>query len=99
MLYNVTYLILEKKNIPLQRYSCDKGRVNKYGNLLLECCKRCGLFICNGRIFTDRTIGRQTCRFNLKDPGPQPLRNPQKQGAILDAMTNPKITLGLTRGG
>jgi hypothetical protein len=38
-----TYLILEEKNIPLQRYSCDKGRVNKYGNLLLECCKRCGL--------------------------------------------------------
>jgi hypothetical protein len=32
-----TYLILEKKNIPLQRYSCDKGSVNKYGNLLLEC--------------------------------------------------------------
>lgn len=57
-----TYLILEKKNIPLQRYSCDKGRVNKYGNLLLECCKRCGLFICNGRIFTDRTIGRNTCK-------------------------------------
>ena len=56
------YLILEKKNIPLQRYSCDKGRVNKYGNLLLECCKRCGLFICNGRIFTDRSIGRNTCK-------------------------------------
>jgi hypothetical protein len=29
------YLILEKKNIPLQRYSCDKGRVNKYGNLFV----------------------------------------------------------------
>jgi hypothetical protein len=47
---------IRKKNIPLQRYSCDKGRVSKYGNLLLECCKRCGLFICNGRIFTDITI-------------------------------------------
>jgi hypothetical protein len=35
----------------------------------------------------------------LKDPGLQPLRNPQKQGAILDVITNPKITLGLTRGG
>jgi hypothetical protein len=31
-----TYLILEFFFIPLQRYSCDKGRVNKYGNLLLE---------------------------------------------------------------
>ena len=38
-------------------------------------------------------------RFILKDPGLQPLRNPQKQGAILDVMINPKITLGLTRGG
>ena len=46
----------------MQRYSCDKGRVNKYGNLLLECCKRCGLFICNGKIFKDRTIGRNTCK-------------------------------------
>jgi hypothetical protein len=27
-----------------------------------------------------------------------PGRRPQKQGAILDVMTNPKITLGLTRG-
>jgi hypothetical protein len=38
-------------------------------------------------------------RFILKDPGLQPLRNPQKQGAIRDVMTNPKITLGFTRGG
>jgi hypothetical protein len=38
-------------------------------------------------------------RFILKDPGLQPLRNPQKQGAIRDVMTNPKTTLGLTRGG
>ena len=36
--------------------------MNIYGNLLLECCKRCGLFICNGRIFTDRSIGRNTCK-------------------------------------
>ena len=58
-----TYLILEEK-ISLCKGTelCDKGRVNKYGNLLLECCKRCGLFICNGRIFTDRTIGRNTCK-------------------------------------
>ena len=45
------------------------------------------------------TIHYTLPRFILKDPGLQPLRNPQKQGAILDVMTNPKITLGLTRGG
>ena len=37
------------------------------------------------------TIHYTLPRFILKDPGPQPLRNPQKQGALL--------TLGLTRGG
>jgi hypothetical protein len=36
-------------------------------------------------------VGKLNQSFILKDPGPQPLRNPQKQGAIL--------TLGLTRGG
>ena len=45
------------------------------------------------------TIHYTLPRFILKDPGLQPLRNPQKQGAILDVMTNQKITLGLTRGG
>jgi hypothetical protein len=45
------------------------------------------------------TIHYTLPRFILKDPGLQPLRNPQKQVAILDVMTNPKITLGLTRGG
>jgi hypothetical protein len=44
------------------------------------------------------TIHYTLPRFILKDPGLQPLKNPQKQGAILDVMTNPKITLGLTRG-
>ena len=45
------------------------------------------------------TIHYTLPRFILKDPGLQPLRNPQKQGAIRDVMTNPKTTLGLTRGG
>lgn len=57
-----SYLLLESKNIPLQRYSYDQGRVNKYGTLLLELCKRCGIFICNGRIFSDKFIGHTTCK-------------------------------------
>jgi hypothetical protein len=39
---------LEEKDIPLERYSQDVGRVNKYGMKLLELCKRCNLFIGNG---------------------------------------------------
>jgi hypothetical protein len=45
------------------------------------------------------TIHYTLHRFILKDPGLQSLGNPQKQGAIRDVMINPKITLGLTRGG
>ena len=29
---------------------------------LLDLCRRCGIFICNGRIFSDRNIGCNTCR-------------------------------------
>ena len=57
-----TYHFLERKNIPLNRFSSDQGRVNNYGNYLLDLCKRCGIFICNGRIFSDRYIGRPTCK-------------------------------------
>lgn len=53
---------LEEKNIPLERYSQDVGRVNKYGTKLLELCKRCNLFIGNGRLFSDKGIGRTTCK-------------------------------------
>jgi hypothetical protein len=42
------------------------------------------------------TIHYTLPRFILKDPGCQPLGNPQTQGAIRDVMINPKITLGLT---
>jgi hypothetical protein len=44
------------------------------------------------------TIHYSLSRFILKVPGLQPLRNPQKQGATRDVMTNPKTTLELTRG-
>jgi len=33
------YLSLSEKNIPLDRASEDKGRINKYGTKLLELCK------------------------------------------------------------
>ena len=50
-----SYSLLEK-NILLHRASEDKGRINKYGTKLLELCKRCNLFIANGRIFNDQGI-------------------------------------------
>lgn len=57
-----SYLQLVDKNISLERYSKDIGRVNKYGTMLIELCKRSGIFICNGRIFADKNIGRTTCK-------------------------------------
>jgi hypothetical protein len=53
---------LEEKNIPLERYSQDVDRVNKYGTKLLELCKRCNLFIGNDQLFSDQGIGRTTCK-------------------------------------
>ncbi|CAG2198112.1 unnamed protein product [Mytilus edulis] len=53
---------LKDKNIPLERYSQDRGRVNKYGNMLIELCKRSGIYICNGRLFADKNIGCTTCK-------------------------------------
>ncbi|CAG2208537.1 DLL [Mytilus edulis] len=39
-----------------------RGRVNKYGNMLIELCKRSGIYICNGRLFADKHIGCTTCK-------------------------------------
>jgi len=40
------------------------------------------------------TIHDTLPRFILKDPGLQPLGNPQKQGAIRDVMTKLPISMG-----
>jgi hypothetical protein len=53
---------LEEKDIPLERYSQDVGRVNKYGMKLLELCKRCNIFIGNGQLYSNKGIGRTTCK-------------------------------------
>ncbi|CAG2254109.1 unnamed protein product [Mytilus edulis] len=57
-----SYLHLKDKDIPLERCSKDRGRVNKYGNMLIELCKRSGIYICNGRLFADKHIGCTTCK-------------------------------------
>ena len=46
----------------LQRCNKDTGRVNKYGTKLVDFCKRCNLFIANGRMFSDKGVGRTTCK-------------------------------------
>ena len=53
---------LEEKDIPLERYSQDVGRVNKYGVKLLEIWKRCNLFNGNGRLCADQGICKTTCK-------------------------------------
>jgi hypothetical protein len=54
--------ILAEIGIPLERFSEDKARVNKYGQKLVELCKRCSLYIANGRVYKDTFIGRSTCK-------------------------------------
>ena len=56
-----SYEILLDKNIPLERFSKDK-KCNNYGSKLIEMCKRCSLYIANGRIFDDKFVGKTTCK-------------------------------------
>ena len=55
------YFKLKQNNI-LQRCNKDRGRVNKYGTKLVDFCKRCNLLIANGRLFSDKSVGRTTCK-------------------------------------
>ena len=48
-------------NIPLQRNSADKN-LNFYGPQLLELCKYNNIFILNGRLRTDKTLPKTTCK-------------------------------------
>ena len=49
-------------NVPLERASEYNTRHNNYGAKLIEMCKRCAMFIANGRLFKDQNIGRMTCK-------------------------------------
>ncbi|VDI68072.1 Hypothetical predicted protein [Mytilus galloprovincialis] len=55
-----SYNFLLDYNIPLQRSSEDK-KSNGFGSKLIDMCKRCSLYIANGRLFDD-TIGKTTCK-------------------------------------
>ncbi|CAG2187369.1 unnamed protein product [Mytilus edulis] len=59
-LYDYHYLCLY--NVPLQRSSEDKGRINVYDNKLLQLCKNNCLYIANGRIGNDTNIGKVTSK-------------------------------------
>ena len=56
-----SYQKLVDLNVPLERASEDNTRHN-YGVKLIELCKRCAMFIANGRLFKDQNIGRMTCK-------------------------------------
>ena len=47
---------------PLQRYTQDKSRPNKFGRRLLELCQNCSIYIANSRICKDKGIGKCTCK-------------------------------------
>ena len=48
-------------NIPLDRASEDIGRCNTYGYKLINFCKNNSLFILNGRISSDKGLGKVIC--------------------------------------
>ena len=55
------HTLLENLSVPLNRNSLDK-RTNTHGFLLLDMCKNNNMFIINGRLFKDETIGAFTFR-------------------------------------
>ena len=57
-----SHQILQHHDIPLDRYSEDRACPNTYGMNLRVLCKRCSLFIANGRIYSDKYIGHTTCK-------------------------------------
>lgn len=57
-----THKILENIGIPLERFNKDEGRINPYGHKLLDLCKRCSLFIVNGRLHADKLCGKTTSK-------------------------------------
>ena len=57
-----SYQKLVDLNVPFERASEDNTRHTNYGVKLIEMCKRCAMFIANGRLFKDQTIVRMTCK-------------------------------------
>jgi hypothetical protein len=56
------YESLLRCGVPLQRYTQDKSRPNKFGRRLLELCQNCSLYIANSRIYKDKGIDKCTCK-------------------------------------
>lgn len=53
---------LKNKGIPVDRFSEDGNNVNNYGRKLIDFCKRCSLYMANGRLHNDKFIGKNTCK-------------------------------------
>ena len=53
--------LLDYFNIPKVRKSLDVHR-NNYGSKLLDLCKHTNLFVANGRIGSDKSVGNFTCK-------------------------------------
>ena len=53
--------ILSKLGLDKTRNSLDKHAPNRYGKRLIELCQVNSLFICNGRLGTDKNVGSITC--------------------------------------
>mgnify|MGYP000654050777 CR=1 FL=1 len=53
---------LRKLGIPLERVSCDKKNPSSNGYRFIEVCKNTNLFIVNGRVGSDRNVGKVTSK-------------------------------------
>ena len=53
---------IQNFGFPLERFNTDHSRIDNYGRRLLDICKSFNLYIANGRLGDDRSLGTQTCR-------------------------------------
>ena len=53
---------IQNFGFPLERFNSDHSRIDNYGRRLLDICKSFNLYIANGRLGDDRSLGTQTCR-------------------------------------
>ena len=59
--YDTDLSYFQKSHVSLHRINSDTG-INNYGYRLLDFCKTNSLFILNGRVGEDGSMGRRTCK-------------------------------------
>ena len=53
---------IEELGFPTGRFNSDNSQIDNYGHRLLEICRSFNIYIANGRLGSDKFLGRKTCK-------------------------------------